>query len=355
MKKNILIIDDDLADIKILKSLLTSEILTEFNIYDAKTDEEINNQLKSIKTDCVFLDINLGKSSGFEWLKVLVERNEGPVIMLTGQGDELTAVKSIRLGATDYLPKQKLEYFDLKQTINRAVENWELKNERDNLLGLTAHELRNPLGVILGYSDMLKKYGNIDKEKTELILSNINERAEHLVNVINGVLNFSRIEKGKTKIQKKSVLVNEFVTNIVEKFDLQIFNKEIVLTLDLPESNLTAEFDPERIDEVLSNLIDNAIKYSDKKSEIFIKAFIEKDFLCIEIIDEGQGIEDDELKFIFNLFSNTKVSSKPTEGETQKGISLSICKKIIDKHSGEILVKSESGKGSVFTVKLPLN
>jgi len=355
MKKNLFIIDDDIVDIKILKSFLTSEILEDFNILQATDSNKINDLLDNYTADFVFLDLDLRESSGFDWLKKFVELNQGPVIMLTGQGNEITAVNAIQLGATDYLPKQKLEYLDLKQIINRATENWELRKERDNLLGLAAHELRNPISVILGYSDMLKSYKNIDNNKTDLILDSIKERAEHLVKVINGILTFSHIEKGKIKIEKSSVNLDQLMDQIIESFLIQLVNKNMKINYTNNSTICFVNCDAERMKEVFSNLIDNAIKYYPDDSNVFINVLQKDENLLVEIKDEGQGIEDEELKFIFSLFANTKISSKPTGGEAQKGISLTICKKIVDKHSGEITVKSKPGEGSLFTVILPVN
>jgi len=135
------------------------------------------------------------------------------------------------------------------------------------------------------------------------------------------------------------------------KADLKKIN--LVFNSDLEKCEYL--FDKNRFEEVTTNLIDNAIKYSPINSSVFVILTKNQESINIEIKDEGQGIKEAELKFLFKLFSNVKISNRPTGGETSNGIGLAISKKVVQMHDGKISVKSEYGKGTSFIIELPVN
>jgi two-component system, sensor histidine kinase and response regulator len=351
----IYILDDDKGDIKIIRNLLRS---TEqhYNIVEASNDTEIAALLEKTSShpDLIFLDYQIPGKGGMEWLRDLKEKNIAPVVILTGRGDEITAAESIKNGAMDYIPKDKLDVYQLTKTIRNTRERWEIQNERDALIGIAAHELRNPLTVILGYSEILNNYLDLPETQKMEIYSIIYKKAAHLQDIISSILDYSSIEKGKIKINFIECDILPVIKEVVERSKIIANKKNIIIKLESEIDSCSCYFDMMRIDAVLTNFIDNAVKFSPENSQVTVAFKRMEDRISISIKDNGQGIKEEELKFLFSLFSNVKISSRPTAGEKSTGLGLAICKKIIGLHNGTISVKSELGKGSVFTFELPL-
>ncbi|MGB5849092.1 MAG: response regulator, partial [Ignavibacteriaceae bacterium] len=353
---SILVCDDDPGDIKILKSHLKQVLTQEFSVLQATTAEEIESIIKENrnKINLIFMDYQMPGKSGIEWLKEIREINFAPVIMLTGRGDEKLAVEAMKNGAADYIPKDHLDQYELTRAVANALEKWEVENERDALLGIAAHELRNPLTTIQGYTQMLQMYDAINPENGKEMLSIIGERTRHMLDVINRLLNINSIDKGTLIINKGKNDIVSFLKNEINNFEMTAKSKNIKINFKTTIINLSVCFDKERFNEVTSNLLDNAIKYSKSNTNITVYLKKEDNFVLIEISDEGPGIKEEEMKFLFNLFSNVKISTQPTAGEQSTGLGLAICKKIVSLHDGKINVASEQGKGTTFSVFLPI-
>lgn len=354
-KIQILIFDDDRADIKILRSFLkTSQIKSE--IIEATSDQEIFRILNdnSLHPDIIFLDYQIPGMGGMQWLKEINDKKVAPVIVITGRGDEITAAESIKNGAFDYIPKDKLNNYELTKTILNCRERWEIQNERDALLGIAAHELRNPLTSILGYIEILSNYENLSQDKQKKIFTVLNERASYLQEIINSILDYARIDKGKIEINLTKNDLLKLIDELINKSRFLAENKKIRLVFSTSLNECFCNFDKVRIEEVITNLIDNAVKYSPQNSEVIINLEKTNNSAIIKVEDKGQGIKEDELKFLFELFSNVKLSSRPTAGEKSTGLGLAICKKIVSLHKGTIKVKSKLGIGSAFIVEIPL-
>ncbi len=352
---NILICDDDKADVKLFKNYLSKISGKNYYISEAHNESQIENFINSNESfHLIFLDYSMPGKNGLEWLQEIVEKQIAPVIMLTGVGDEETAVEAMKIGAIDYIPKDKLNKYELEKTINNAIERWSLEQERNTLLGIAAHELRNPITTIMGYTQILSSYGNIEKEKVKEIYETINERSEHLLAIINRLLDISRIEKGSVKLEKIEMDFVDFIKGKVKHFLLRAESKKIAIEFSTSLDSLEFLFDPVRFDEVVSNLLDNAIKYSPENSKVLVDVSKQDGNIILSVADNGQGIKSEELKYLFDLFSNVKISSKPTGGESSTGLGLAIVKKIVKLHDGDISVESEVEKGTKFIISLPV-
>jgi signal transduction histidine kinase len=354
-KKVIVICDDDKIDIKLFKKHFGLEKLKKYELLEVNSAEELKLLLKDKNTriDLLFLDVYFGEANGLELLREIRKKNNFPVIMLTGRGDEVVAVESMKEGACDYIPKDSIDSYDLEKTIIQSIQKWEIEQERDQLLGIAAHELRNPISVILGYTEMLLDYNEINEEIKSEFIGIIRERANHILNIINELLDITRIEKGIVSIKKKSADLVDVAKRTVENFKYIADKKKIKVVFHSSSGELFKEFDSTRIEEVLSNFIDNAIKYSPANTKVTVEVNNINNKAVIKIEDQGLGIKEQELKFLFNLFSSKKISTLPTGDESRTGLGLAICKKVIDAHGGEILVESKIGKGTTFIIMLP--
>jgi signal transduction histidine kinase len=229
------------------------------------------------------------------------------------------------------------------------------QNERKNLfLGMAAHDLRNPLGVVISSSEMLHESAlNILTPEQLEYLFWIKKSSEFALTLVNNLLDVAKIESGKLELEAESrnfipivsqgVLLNR---NLAEAKHIRLdFNGDATL----PKMMVDAP----KIEQVMNNLISNAIKYSHPHTKVEIRVHQQESEVVIAVKDEGQGIPTAELNKLFQPFSKTSV--KGTENEVGTGLGLLICRQIVEAHHGRIWVESEVGKGSTFYVALPLS
>ncbi|MDX8361822.1 HAMP domain-containing sensor histidine kinase [Cytobacillus sp. IB215316] len=223
-----------------------------------------------------------------------------------------------------------------------------LKKERNEFLSSISHELRTPLAYLKGYADILQRTNLTSKERNDY-LKIIEEEATHVVTLVKDLFDLAQIDENVFKIQQQAVHLHQFLSSIVEKFRPAYSEKEIHLKLVCPEK-LTASFDPNRFDQVISNLLDNALKHSASHSSVEINAKKQDGKLTIIVKDEGEGIPANELPFIWDRLYRVEKSRSRSTGGT--GLGLSIVKGIVDSHGGEIDVQSKIGEGTIFKIVL---
>jgi len=246
----------------------------------------------------------------------------------------------------------RLLYFINVTTKELEEQNQLLKslNEQKNeFLGIAAHDLRNPIGVIQGFSELLEE--NIADEFKDYT-EEITKMSSKMLSLLDDLLDISKIEAGKLDLNKYEIDYNAFVAQNIRMNELLAKSKGIKIVSDLEVHELIVSVDEEKINQVLNNLIGNAIKYSYPGSTITVKVFKEINQLVTQVIDNGQGIPEKEIEGLFYPFKQTSV--RPTSGETSHGLGLAIVKKIIEGHNGHVGVSSEFGKGSVFSFILPI-
>jgi signal transduction histidine kinase len=192
--------------------------------------------------------------------------------------------------------------------------------------------------------------GEID-DKQRRILQNIYKNCENMINLVEDLLDVTAIQTGKLKLDRKDVDLNQFLADIYTNAQIWAEAKSIDVKLKLPSQLPTISFDPNRIEQVVNNLITNAIKFSYPETTVTISASETRDFVEISVEDEGQGIPEEDIEKIFSEFARARV--RPTAGEKSTGLGLAIAKKMVDAHGGKIWVESEVDAGSKFTFSLP--
>ena len=228
-----------------------------------------------------------------------------------------------------------------------------LNTQKNQFLGMAAHDLRNPLMAIQGYSDLLleKLAGSADNDTTKM-LQHIQKSSLFMLHLINELLDFSAIESGKVQLNLSQVDVVDLVKECIALASGSAEKKFIHIQTNVKEKIPKIQCDADKIEQVINNLITNAIKYSHPNKTIEVIISISNDNLIIAVKDQGVGIPRNELDNLFKAF--TKTSVKTTAGETSTGLGLAIAKKIIEEHHGRIWVESQFGKGSTFFVSLPI-
>ena len=242
----------------------------------------------------------------------------------------------------------------MNQLAIQNVELVELNNLKNKFLGIAAHDLRNPLGVLKGYLSLILK-GTIGKitDQQKDVLERMNQRSESMLALINDLLDISAIESGKMDLEKDRVNLASFLEEIRESNQLLAKPKSINLKLTLEPDLPDITIDRNRISQVMNNLISNGIKYSNQNTEILLSARSENKNIIISVADQGMGIPEDELFKLFADFSKTSV--KPTAGEKSTGLGLAIVKRMVEAHGGHVWIDSSIGKGSTFSFSLPSN
>ncbi|MBE9465186.1 hybrid sensor histidine kinase/response regulator [Dyadobacter subterraneus] len=236
-----------------------------------------------------------------------------------------------------------------------AVESAKKKGE---FLSHVSHEIRTPLNSIIGFSrqiDFAKP-----KEDLQMKINAIKNSSDVLLMLVNEILDFSKFESGKIKLVDHKFHPLEMLENVTGMLSVLAVNKEIQLHKQFEiDQSLMLSGDDFRLKQVIINLITNAIKFTPQKGEVHVRARFDKikdhqGMLKISVTDSGVGIEDKNLKLIFEDFTQIE-SSDERNRQQGTGLGLPICKRIVDLFEGTISVQSELGKGSVFKIEIPLN
>ncbi len=227
----------------------------------------------------------------------------------------------------------------------------ELDRKKDEFLSVASHELRTPLTTIKGYSQLLAQTVNdLAPEERSTYINAVLGEIERMMGLISELLDVSRIETNRLQIHPTGIRWVGFIEGRVSAFRVQHPTRKIGFDTTTPE--LTVMADPDRMRQVVDNLLSNAIKYSPEGTEIDVRIMVEDGQALTAVSDHGIGIPRDEIPQLFERFHRARnVSSRYYGG---LGLGLYIARAIIEAHSGAIMVQSEEGHGSVFTVKLPL-
>jgi signal transduction histidine kinase len=233
----------------------------------------------------------------------------------------------------------------------------ELDKVKDEFVSIASHEIRTPLALIKGYSStLLRQELKLAVEKQQKFVQGIDDAANRLVSLIDNLLSVSRIESGRFKINPQPVNVREGIKNSVNGFQGQLGGHELVL--ELSEDDLKARCNRDQFEQVMTNLISNAIKYSPAGGQITVEAKrvpsesgdSSQDKILIAVCDQGSGIPHEHLGRIFEKFYRVETGlTRKTQGT---GLGLYICKSIVNSYGGEIWAESEAGKGTTFFVQL---
>ena len=238
----------------------------------------------------------------------------------------------------------------LKQEKERAEHVARLKSE---FLNQVSHELRTPLAVIIGYIECITDglYGEIESKHQE-ILQIVAKQSSHLKNMIDQILIFSRLEANKQSLRVEEFPVSNIFDDLRDTFDFLCRQKGLELRWELSKEVNTLNTDPERFKEIVSNLLQNAIKYTDRGVISVRLNWLTSQTVALDVSDTGIGIAHHHLANIFDPFMQVhKTSSENSRGGI--GLGLSIVKKHVDQMNGTMSVESEVGKGTTFKIVLP--
>lgn len=252
-------------------------------------------------------------------------------------------------------------YVGLTRTLQEQLSQIETQNrqlatlnvQKNEFLGIAAHDLRNPISVILMYAEMLQGMLNQNLSGKQLeFLTTIHRMSEFMLQLLDDLLDISAIESGTLTLNRRVQDYLALVRHSISLNSLLAEKKQMTITLECADPLPMLALDANKIEQVLNNLLSNAIKYSHPRTLITVRISPQANVLLTEVSDHGQGIPADDLPHIFQTFYRASV--RATQGEKSTGLGLAIVKRIIEGHGGTIDVTSDVGAGSKFSFSLPI-
>jgi phosphoserine phosphatase RsbU/P len=351
--------------------------LVRLRLVEGKTPVEVNcvqrladglDALSKHSPSVILLDLNLPDSHGSEtFRKVLEKAPHVPIVILSGQEDEALALKAVHQGVQDYLVKGDITGKNLERAMRYAVERQALLRSlemnrkqqlefKNQFLSHVSHELRTPLTCIHQYVSLLYDglVGQVTSDQhghLNTILKSVNQ----LHAMIRDLLEATRAEAGKIRIEQRCVPLGDLLQQAVVMMQASAQQKGVGLEVGLDRRIPLVYADPDRVLEVLLNLIDNAIKFTPSGGAVVVKACLadsDPDFVYISVTDTGCGISPEAIPLVFErLYQNPDRIDGNRNG---LGLGLYIAEELVSLHGGRIWVTSQIGDGSTFSFTLPL-
>jgi signal transduction histidine kinase/GGDEF domain-containing protein len=380
MGNRILVVDDEKEIRDFLYKALSR--IGGFNVELAETGEEALQKIEKETFDLIMTDLKMPKMDGLQLItKIAKSKPEILTVLMTGHGTIDSAVEAMKQGASDYLMKP-LNLDELIIRIQKVLEERQrfvrLKDFADKLeranqelrrvdamksefVSVASHELRTPLAAIKNSVQLMLsgKTGEINENQTKF-LSMAERNINRLTNILNDLLSLSRIESGKIELNFENVELKGIIELTASSLRPQADVKSIQIEVGVPEQLPAVYGDPEKIEQILTNLIGNSIKFTAEGGKILITAkHLPKgkeggygNKVAVSVKDTGMGIPPEHLDAIFEKFHQVEGSLHRSVSGT--GLGLAITKGLVEAHQGKIWVESEVEKGSVFTFTLPL-
>jgi signal transduction histidine kinase len=382
---SILLIDDDQDDFFLTEELI-ADIGGNFTIEWANSYEAGLAAICEGTHDVYLLDYRLGIRTGIELLKEAHQRGcAGPVIFLTGQGQTRTDLEALAAGADDYLEKagltaavlersiryalaQRRAEAELERKVRERTEALAKANEalreadkrKDEFLSTLGHELRNPLAPILNALEIIRLSGN-NPETVAKQRERMERQVRQMVRLVDDLLDVSRITTGKLRLNPEPTTLQDVFELSLDISRPLIEKARLALTVELPAEPVPLHADRVRLAQVFSNLLNNAAKYTEPGGKVSVTAALasggrpspDARVVQVRVRDTGVGISPEVLPRIFELFTQVDRSLNRAQGGL--GVGLALVRRLVELHGGTVSARSEGpGKGSVFTVELPV-
>lgn len=363
----ILIVDDVMSNVLLLKVLLTNE---KFAIATASNGRQALEQVEKENPDLVLLDVMMPDMSGFEvaqHLKSNPNTADIPIIFLTALNSTADIVKGFQVGANDFISKP----FNKEELIIRVTHQISLvaakrlilsKTEelqrtiagRDKLYSVIAHDLRSPMGSIKMVLNMLILNLPSEKIGAEMyeLLTMANQTTEDVFSLLDNLLKWTKSQIGKLNVVYQDVdLVEVTADGVIEIFSMVASLKKIRIHEMKPEK-MMVNADIDMLKTVVRNLLSNAIKFSKENSEVLVKMEEVDGMAVVSVQDYGCGISEEGQKKL--LHTDTHFSTFGTNNEEGSGLGLLLCKDFVVKNGGKLWFTSKEGEGSIFSFSIPV-
>ena len=361
----ILIVDDVMSNVLLLKILLTNE---KYQVCTANCGNMCIEQAKAEKPDLILLDVMMPDISGFDAAQILKKDPETahiPIIFLTALNNPSDLVHGFQVGANDFLTKP----FNKEELVVRVFhqiklvaatriiehQNEELRatiSNRDKMYSVIAHDLRSPMASIRMVLNLVVNAMSPDIIGPELfeLLDKANRESEDVHDLLDNLLKWTKSQTGRLNVVRQDLDLNDIIPGVVDIFEMIAQTKKIDLKYQGSSNPVVVYADNDMLKTVVRNFLSNAIKFSPENSSIEITLSEEGDFAKVSVRDHGVGIAPDRIDSIFKKGETTY----GTGGEEGSGLGLQLCADFARKIDGDVMVESTLGKGSTFSVLVPL-
>ncbi|MDQ4121584.1 MAG: response regulator [Acidobacteriota bacterium] len=377
MSLKILHLEDNELDAELVQAYLLDGGF-DAEVARVDTREDFTAEIERGGIDLILADYNLPSFDGLLALEIArAKYPDIPFIIISGALGEETAIETLKSGATDYILKHRLERLvpaarralreaedrearkqaerDRQQLLEREQEARRKAEEasrlKDEFLATVSHELRTPLNAILGWATMLRS-GQLNEENTAQAVEIIERNARAQVQLVEDLLDVSRIISGKLRLEPEFVDFKTIVENSIEAVRPAADAKMIKIETDFESANNKVFGDASRLQQVIWNLLTNAVKFTPAGGRIRLSLRNQNNCIEFQVTDTGEGISPEFLPFVFDRFR--QADGATTRIHNGLGLGLSIVKHLIEMHGGEVSAKSEGiGHGSTFSLCLP--
>jgi signal transduction histidine kinase len=376
----ILLIEDNLAEARLLQEFIKLTKSQNFGLVHVQILQDGIKQLNSQKYDVILLDLTLPDSQGLSSIPQLLQQNpSNPIIVLTNTNDEELAIEAVRQGAQDYLVKRHVNPDTLVRSVRYAVErkqfleqlnqinqtletqveekttellkSQEINQLKSEFMAMLSHDIRNPLNTILLAAGLLEKYqkeltNNSQIDYVQLIRSAI-KNVSHLVDEASLI---GKSDSGQLAYQPHVLNLENLCSELVKQSELSAREKQLNLIFTSSEHCFEFLGDKTLLKHIISNLLNNAIKYSIPGGTVLFELIKQEKTVILRFQDQGIGMSEKDQKKLFQPFHRGEnVGIIPGTG-----LGLTIVQQCVIAHRGEITVNSQVGVGSTFTVNLPI-
>jgi signal transduction histidine kinase len=350
----ILLIEDNAADARLILEMLRDVHPVRFELTHKESFREGLLQLGERVFDILLLDLNLPDSRGLDSLsRILARFPRIPIVVLTGLSDEALGIGAVQQGAQDYLVKGEVESRLLVRALRYAIERKQIDLMKSDLISFVSHELSNPLSAVNEALVMMleRLCGELNLEQAKILLI-AKDNVSRLMRIVTDYMNVSKLEVHKLELRLESVDICKVITEALNQMQIQAQIKQIELVVpQFPAPQIWIWADPERLNEILVNLICNAIKFTPEGGRVQIGVTKNGAQLEVLVIDTGVGIAKEDIPKIFSKFVQL---GRPQEGTAKgMGLGLAITKGLVELHGGKIWVESHPGQGSKFIFTIP--
>ena len=361
----ILIVDDVVSNVLLLKILLTNE---KFQVCTANCGNACIEQAKAEKPDLILLDVMMPDISGFDTAVILKKDPQTadiPIIFLTALNNPSDLVHGFQVGANDFLTKP----FNKEELVVRVMhqitlvaakrliqkQNEELRatiSNRDKMYSVIAHDLRSPMASIRMVLNLVVSAMSPDTIGPELfeLLDKANRESEECHDLLDNLLKWTKSQTGRLTVVLQDLDLNDIVPGVVDIFEMIAVTKKIKLQYTGTSTPLKVRADNDMLKTIVRNFMSNAIKFSSEGSVIEISMKEEGNFAKVSVRDHGVGISSDRIDSIFHKGETTY----GTGGEEGSGLGLQLCADFAHKIGGDVMVESVLNEGSTFSVLIPL-
>ena len=376
----ILIVEDSESEAFLIETLFRSndgfagELLHVADIDDARC------HLENGGFDIAFIDHFLGAETGTSLIRSAGGRRcLTPMVLMSGNVSPEVEAEALAAGAMDYIDKDLLSSALLDRTVKFVLKNHELtlqarsnelyqremalearasNDDRSHFLSEMSHEIRAPLDAIIGFTEAIQSqsFGEIHgpgARRYNEYIDDIQRSSQHLLKVIDGLMDMTRTEAGRFKIELRETSLNEIIDDVVLMTLMQASEKTIGLEFDIPDSLPVFSADPRLLAQVLVNLVANAIKFTPQGGRIDVTAFTEERNLVLIVKDTGSGISDEDIARLGEPYFQSV--SQAGDRKIGTGLGLYISKSIMETHLGGLLIGSNPEGGATAKIWLPMN